>query len=78
MIPATEMAETFCNFLNVFIPHKNSENSIIYFPNYIFLFIISINFPPSCFASVPSPSYSDQIVIGQTATQVIFQPTGPL
>lgn len=55
MIPATEMTETFCNFLNVFIPHKNSENSIIYFPNYIFLFIISIKFPPPALPQCPPP-----------------------
>lgn len=55
MIPATEMTETFCNFLNVFILHKNSENSIIYFPNYIFLFIIGINLPPPALPQCPPP-----------------------
>lgn len=35
---------TFCNFLNVFIVHKNSENPTICFPSYVFPFIVRINF----------------------------------
>lgn len=38
------MTRTFCNFLNVFIVHKNSENLTICFPNYVLPFIVSINF----------------------------------
>lgn len=51
---------TFCNFLNVFIVHKNSENPTICFPNYVFPFIVSINFLLLlCVSALPLQQWSN-------------------
>lgn len=67
------MTETFCNFLNVFIAHKNSEDSIIYFPNYVFLFIVSINFPLLlCLNALQLQQWSNS---SRADSHVVFFPT---